>query len=261
MSRWSLRAVPVLFAVVAVSTGTVVGFSGDERPVTPSAVRVQAHDPATPTVDVDWAVPEPVEPTSFLVADATGPTVDLFAEPGELYEPRPQLDNPTHEGLPVVFLVKEEKGEWVKVQASSRPNELLVWVRRSDVKFRQVHSRILVEVEASRVTLFWDGEQVLQDTVAVGSERTPTPLGSFFVDGWVSLDGNGPYGAGQLSVAGFSEVLTSFGGGVGQIALHGTNQPGLLGQPVSNGCVRMDNDTVVKMAALAPLGTPVDVVA
>lgn len=261
MGRWLLRVVPAVFAVTAVGAGAVIGISDDEAPATPTSVRVRVHDPETPTVDVDWAVREPVEPTSFLVADAVGPTVDLFARPGEVYEPRRQLANPTHEGLPVVFLVKEEKGDWVKVQASSRPNELVVWVRRSEVEFRQVNSRILVEVGASRVTLFWKGEQILQDTVAVGSERTPTPLGSFFVDGWVSLDGNGPYGAGQLSVAGFSEVLTSFGGGVGQIALHGTNRPELLGQPVSNGCVRMNNDTVAKMAALAPLGTPVDIVA
>lgn len=256
-----LRAVPVVCAVVVVGTGAVIGFSDDEGPVAPSAVHVEPQRSSTTTIDVDWNVSPPAEPTSYLVADAAGSTVDLFGEPGEVYEPRPQLDNPTHENLPVVFLVKETRGAWVKVQVSSRPNELLAWVRRSEVKFRRVETRILVEVGARRVTVFSAGEPILQETVAVGSERTPTPLGSFFVDGWVSLDGNGPYGSGQLSVAGFSEVLTSFGGGVGQIAIHGTNRPELLGQPVTNGCVRMDNDIVDKIAALAPLGTPVDVVA
>lgn len=256
-----LRAVPVVFAMVIVGAGVAIGFSEDEQPVAPAAVHLEVQAPAPATIDVDWSTPEPVVPTTFLVADATGPTVDLFAAPGELYEPRPQMDNPTHENLPVVFLVKAVEGEWVKVQVSSRPNELLAWVHRSEVKFREVQTRILVEVGASRVTVFWDGRPVLQDTVAVGSDRTPTPIGSFFVDGWVSLDGTGPYGKGQLSVAGFSDVLTSFGGGVGQIALHGTNRPDLLGQAVSNGCVRMENDTIVKIAAMAPLGTPVDVVA
>ncbi len=39
------------------------------------------------------------------------------------------------------------------------------------------------------------------------------------------------------------------------------NRPELLGQAVSNGCVRMTNDTITKMAELAPLGTPVTIVA
>ena len=65
----------------------------------------------------------------------------------------------------------------------------------------------------------------------------------------------------QVSVSGFSDTLQTFGGGVGQIAMHGTNRPELLGQPVSNGCVRMTNDAITKMVQLAPLGTPVNVVA
>lgn len=69
-----------------------------------------------------------------------------------------------------------------------------------------------------------------------------------------------PY-AGQVSVSGFSEVLTSFGGGVGQIALHGTSAPGLLGQETSNGCVRLDDGTIREVIGLAPTGTPVQIVA
>ena len=70
----------------------------------------------------------------------------------------------------------------------------------------------------------------------------------------------GAYGPYQLSVAGFSDVLQSFGGGPGQIAIHGTNHPELIGKFVSNGCVRMNNDDVTALAALAPVGTPVDIV-
>ena len=72
---------------------------------------------------------------------------------------------------------------------------------------------------------------------------------------------SGPYGTYQVSVSGFSDVLHSFGGGNGQIALHGTNRPDLIGQAVSNGCVRMNNDDITKLAELAPSGTPVEIVA
>jgi lipoprotein-anchoring transpeptidase ErfK/SrfK len=52
-------------------------------------------------------------------------------------------------------------------------------------------------------------------------------------------------------------VLTSFAGGDGQVAIHGTNQPGLIGSEVSHGCVRVDNTTITKLARMIPLGTPV----
>ncbi len=235
----------------------------EAAPVQEAPVEAATVEPApVQEVPVEAAPVEAEVPTSFAVADAIGPTVSIFVEPGVPYADRPTLANPTNEGLPVVFLVIEDQGAWLKVRVSSRPNNLIAWVQRSEVNLRTVPNRVLVEIGARQVTVF-QGEQVLlQETVAVGSDRTPSPLGNFFVDGIVPLSPDtGPYGAGQVSVSGFSDVLQSFGGGVGQIALHGTNQPQLLGQPVSNGCVRMTNDAITRMAQLAPLGTPVDIVA
>jgi lipoprotein-anchoring transpeptidase ErfK/SrfK len=81
------------------------------------------------------------------------------------------------------------------------------------------------------------------------------------VDGMVELDDtSGPYGAYQISVAAFSEVHYSFGGGNGQIAIHGTNDPALIGTPASNGCVRMTNEDITHLTTLAQLGTPVQIV-
>jgi lipoprotein-anchoring transpeptidase ErfK/SrfK len=67
------------------------------------------------------------------------------------------------------------------------------------------------------------------------------------------------YGWGQLSVSGFSDVLERFAGGIGQIAIHGWNDPSAMGRNVSNGCVRMNNDDIARVAELAPLGTPVTI--
>jgi lipoprotein-anchoring transpeptidase ErfK/SrfK len=62
-------------------------------------------------------------------------------------------------------------------------------------------------------------------------------------------------------VAGFSDVLQRFEGGVGQIAIHGTNRPDLIGKFVSNGCIRLNNDDITALQPLAPVGTPVQIVA
>jgi lipoprotein-anchoring transpeptidase ErfK/SrfK len=39
-------------------------------------------------------------------------------------------------------------------------------------------------------------------------------------------------------------VLSSFNGGAGQLGLHGTNRPELVGTQVSNGCIRLKNEDI-----------------
>ena len=57
------------------------------------------------------------------------------------------------------------------------------------------------------------------------------------------------------------QVLDTFDNGLPQVAFHGTNQPELVGTKASNGCVRIPNDIVTKIAETIPAGTPIDVFA
>lgn len=262
MARNVLRALPVVVAIAIIGIGAAIGFSRSEPPVVPGTVRLATGTPAAASLTGTWKPGKPPTPTSFTVADATGSTVHLYERPDVPLASKPTMANPTWENLPVVFLVLEEKGPWLHVRVSSRPNNLTAWVSRSEVRLREVPNHVLIEVGARRVTVLHGDTVLLRETVAVGTDRTPTPLGTFFVDGAVKVPyDTGPYGPFQVSVSGFSDVLQSFGGGVGQIAMHGTNRPELLGQPVSNGCVRMSNLAITKMVQLAPLGTPVTIVA
>jgi lipoprotein-anchoring transpeptidase ErfK/SrfK len=152
---------------------------------------------------------------------------------------------------------------WLKVQVSRRPNERTAWIHAADVSVRGVDNRIVVQ-RASHLLTVYKGttDQVLfQAPVGNGAARTPTPLGDFFIDIIVQVDNpHGAYGPYQLSVAAFSDVLQSFDGGVGQIAIHGTNHPELIPGYISNGCVRMNNDDIVQVQQLAPVGTPVSII-
>ncbi len=56
-----------------------------------------------------------------------------------------------------------------------------------------------------------------------------------------------------------SPVYTSFEGGDGQVGLHGTNQPSVLGTDVSHGCIRVANRVITRLARSVPLGTLVDI--
>lgn len=169
------------------------------------------------------------------------------------------IDNPTREGMQVVFGVRENRGDWLKVQLPSRPNGSTGWVRSSDVLIKTVPNHIVVEVGNRRLSAFKGSQMLMQTAVGVGTPKTPTPTGTFYVDFSLKNPGN-PYGAHMLSVAAFSNVLRNFGGGVGQIAIHGWGNDGTVGQMSSNGCLRLTNSDVVRLAGMAPPGTPVFIV-
>jgi hypothetical protein len=201
----------------------------------------------------------------FIAGMATGPEVHAFNQPGAPEGAVPDILelNPTHEGRPLVVSVIEstEDGQWLHVRLPRRPNGTTGWVRAEELETWQVPNRIEVQLSTHTLTVYdGDSDTVrFQTEVAVGRGSTPTPTGDFYIDIVNPLGGHRVYGWGQLSVAGFSNVLQSFGGGIGQIAIHGWNDDNIMGSSVSNGCVRMRNADIARVAELAPLGTPVHI--
>src|SRR5687767_1946385 len=165
--------------------------------------------------------------------------------------------------VPTVFGVVARRVEedcepsWYRVRLPRRPNRRLGWVRAADVTVAQVRTRLLVDLSERRVTLFRSGRRVLSTRAAVGSRSTPTPTGTFHVDQRLySGDPSGPFGPSAVGIAAYSEVLTGWAQG-GPIAIHGTNRPDLIGQAVSNGCIRVRNAVVTRIFDQALAGTPV----
>ena len=195
-------------------------------------------------------------PGSAQVADAKPAEMPIYASPGAA-APTRTLRNPTPEGVRLVLGVQETQGEWLRVQLPMRPNGATGWVKSADVVLRTVPNHIVIEVQKRKLTA-WKGSTLLMESPAgVGKPRTPTPEGKYYVDVSARNPGNG-LGVHMLSVSGFSNVLKSFGaGGTGQIAIHGTSNMATVGAFSSNGCIRLPNETVVKLARIAPTGTPV----
>lgn len=248
----------MLFTVILALAATGVALVGTGA-VGPSAVAVQGVTPAVPPSPAAGTVAVPdLEPPPAIVADAVVPAVQLYSSPGVPWAGTKPFANPTPQGEPLVFLVHEQQGQWLHVQVSARPNGLLAWVPLSDVHLRTDPYRIVVSLSGHTVTLYRGNAQVLSTPAVVGKPASPTPTGSFFVDAIIPLsyDG-GPYGAGAMGVAAFSDVYETFGGGPGQIAIHGTNEPSLMGQSASHGCVRIPNDQWRKITSIVPTGTPV----
>ena len=239
-------------------------------PVTepPATTTTVAPEPeaaaATPQVTVPGSrlrrgVARPVS-SPATVADVRGSRIGLYSTPGQA-EPDDSFTNPTWEGLALVFLVQQRQGDWLEVQLNTRPNQTTAWIRAADVDLRQVAHRIVVSLAARTMTLYDGQSPVMEAPVAIGTSSTPTPRGNYYIDGAVRTpDPSGVYGPYQVSVAAFSEVLMSFGTGVGQIAFHGTNAPALVGDAVSNGCLRMRNADITRLANTVHIGTPVQIV-
>lgn len=146
---------------------------------------------------------------------------------------------------------------WLRVQLPLRPNGVIGWVRADDVQLGIVRSRVLVDLSERRVSVYRGGEEVLRTRAAIGSRRTPTPTGRYYVNQRLrAIDPSGPFGPGGIGISAFSPVLRSWPQG-GPVAIHGTNQPKLIGTAASNGCLRIENSVLVRMWDLAPEGTPV----
>ena len=109
----------------------------------------------------------------------------------------------------------------------------------------------------------YDGDTLTaESSVVVGKDETRTPLGRFFVtDQVVQKNPAGFYGPLILALSAYSEQLDIFDDGVPVIAMHGTSRPDLIGQAVSNGCIRVPNEVITQIGATVPVGTPVDILA
>ncbi len=253
---------PVVAALAFVACGVAFGLVASDRrgeaAVAPAtAVAAAATDVGSANLPPKaiGGVREP-EP-SHLGAQAAVGEVDLYPE-ATASEPMWSLPNPTHEGMPLSFAVIDRVGARLQVRLPIRPNGSTAWIDAGQVTTSVVPNEIVVDLSDRLLRARHGDETLMSAPVAVGSPSTPTPVGEFYVD--ISLDDpGGSYGTWMLSVAGFSDVLTDFGGGIGQIAIHGWSDESVIGQAVSNGCIRMPNGVIERLAPLAPVGTPVTI--
>jgi lipoprotein-anchoring transpeptidase ErfK/SrfK len=220
-----------------------------KRAVAPTTTTTPLPPPPAPAVTATLKVPEI---TAYQDAVETAPVVTT-------------LSDKTEYDIQRTLLVTDQTSRpgWLNVLLPIRPNGSSGWIKASDVTLGSSDYEIKVELAAHKLTLLKLGQPVLESAVVIGSDKTPTPPGKFYVTDPLDLhnNSNAGYGVFALGISGYSDVLTSFKGGPGQLAVHGTNNPEQVGQNISNGCVRVPNDIIEQIAAQAPLGTPVTIVA
>ncbi|MDI3548677.1 MAG: hypothetical protein PWR10_2329 [Halanaerobiales bacterium] len=105
---------------------------------------------------------------------------------------------------------------------------------------------IYIELSSRRLILKTNKEIFNTYPVAIGKPSTPTPTGDFQILNKIKNPG------GVLGTRWMQFTWRNHG-------IHGTNKPWLIGQAVSNGCVRMYNHDVEEVFDRVSVGTPVTI--
>lgn len=105
---------------------------------------------------------------------------------------------------------------------------------------------IVIKVKERTLEVLNNGEPHKTYRIAVGKQRTPTPIGEWQV---VWKDYNWGTGFGSRWM-GLNVPWGIYG-------IHGTNKPWSIGQFASHGCIRMRNKDVEELFEWVPIGTPV----
>jgi lipoprotein-anchoring transpeptidase ErfK/SrfK len=220
--------------------------------------------PPTPT-----AVPDPgakvatLDPNAAgvsVVATATIANINVYDTP-DAAKPNRSLKSPNVNGVPLVFLVDATQDDWLRVLLPVRPNGSTGWIHASDVKLSRHNYHIEVHLSEFRIKVTRGTDVILETSIGVAKDNTPTPGGRYYTTELLRPPTpNTVYGTYAYGLSGFSETFESFNGGPGQLGIHGTNDPTSIGQKVSSGCVRLRNEDIDKLAAILPLGVPVEII-
>jgi lipoprotein-anchoring transpeptidase ErfK/SrfK len=165
--------------------------------------------------------------------------------------------------LLVLAAATREGRDWVKVRLGDRPNTAAGWIPRDHVRLGHTHYWVEVRRGSRRVTVYRNGKRVRRFPAVIGKASTPTPLGlAAIYERNRQPNPRAFLGPWSLALTAHSNVLESYGGGPGRVAIHGRAGASLrdpLGSARSHGCIRIDNRNVTWMATHLPPGTPVQI--
>jgi hypothetical protein len=249
-----LRRAVVPAVLVIWATPFVSGCGGAARPSlkTGSTGPLQHHEVAA----VRHVQQHPGE---SIVATAVRRSVPIYRSPSAGH-PFTRLSSPTPVGAPLVFLLQSRRQGWEHVYLPIRPDGSMGWIKDGFVSLAWNPYSLQARLARHELVLRKDGRIAAHFPVAVGRSVLPTPTGRYYIVELLKQPNpHGVYGPYAFGTSAFSKVLYHFGGGPGQIGIHGTDEGGSIGHSVSHGCIRLRNRDIVRLAHVLPLGTPITI--
>jgi L,D-transpeptidase-like protein len=191
-------------------------------------LHVPAGFPADPGQHSTAAVTEAVHPPHKLA---------LYDRPGG--NPRAYLPREIR-GVPVTVPIVARRPGWAAVLLPS-VNRRIGWLPARGWTPQLLHDHVVVRVGVRKLEWLRDGVRHGTWTVAVGTERTPTPLGRTFVLGRTGTRGSHYGGVDALVLGAVPDDRDAVAPGLrdAHTGIHAWYNPSAFGRNVSNGCVRM----------------------
>jgi len=235
-----------------------------------SAKKPPVHHAATQSKRVH-AAPKPKYPHSFTLTNGKiahwAPVLTaapVRSKPSLTARVMTTLDTTTTDGTSNLVLVLtgidvSPSHTWYRVRLPILPNNSTGWVRAGYLgDLYTVHTHLYVNRSTLRATLKRDGKTIFTTIVGVGHSYWPTPAGQFYIRDKLTGFDDPVYGPVAFGTSARSAVLTDWPGG-GFVGVHGTNEPQILPGYVSHGCIRMPNGSILRLAQLLQVGSPLTV--
>jgi hypothetical protein len=150
---------------------------------------------------------------------------------------------------------------WLKVRLPAWYSHGMTagWLKADGVELQVNPWRVEISREQGTLKVMRDGRIVRAVHVGTGTDATPTPRGLHATyDHWRS--DHAVLGDWTVSLTTHSEQVPVFDGKQAVVAIHGWHAGGGGSGAVSHGCVRVTDDSLMRMVALQlPIGTPVQV--
>jgi hypothetical protein len=159
-----------------------------------------------------------------------------------------------------VLSIARQRGPWLGVVATERPNGELAWINMKNrgLDFRRTQYSLHADLSGRWVELRRRGRRIRRLAVAIGRPGSETPTGRFAVTDKLSGYRYGSYyGCCILALNGHQPNLPPGWTGGNRLAIHGTNAPGTIGAAASAGCLRAGEADLRVLMRRVPLGTPV----
>jgi lipoprotein-anchoring transpeptidase ErfK/SrfK len=270
MGRFYLPPHVIVMVAVLAAVGAILlvlarpASGGETTPPAQAAAPVAQPVPVAAVESAAEAEPEPAtalaerDPGFLVLKPAPGRRLVVRSRPGGPVVAR--LGSRTEFGSPTTLAVARQRGRWLGVVTTHRPNGRLGWVDSDQRGLVQARTRVAVSIDlSSRRLVVRRGDRVLRRiTVAVGRPSTPTPRGRFAVtDKLPGARYSASYGCCILALSAHQPYLPPGWTGGDRIAVHGTNDPGSIGTAASAGCPRAGARDMRYLFRKVPLGAPV----
>jgi len=224
---------------------------------------------AAPATTFGASAPLPPQPpraglasTATLVSDAP-----VYARPGASKVVTTARADTAWTGSQAVLLITNSTTAadgrlWLKLLLPTRPNGSEGWILADHAQISTTKARVEVSIRARKLRLRVAGKVAMTTRTVVGKRSTPTPRGNFAIYERADSALGANVGPFALHLTAFSDVLHSYDGGPGRIAIHG-RAGSLLADPLgsarSHGCIRISNSPLKRLAKFAKPGTPVSI--